>query len=160
MKKISLGIALAFALAGSLRFARAADSNEAAIKALNDDFVTAWNAHDPKSLAAIFAEDVSLINPFGVKCNSRADVEKLFQGEHSGMMKASTYKVDSFLLRKVCDDVMVGDWDATITGAVDPNGKPMPPFPHHVTLVYQNRGGHWIVAVARAVAPLPPPPSK
>ena len=160
MKKVSLGIALALALAGIPRLARAADSNEAAIKELNQDFVTAWNAHDPKKMAAAWAEDVSLINPFGVKCSGRAEAEKLFQGEQSGVMRASTYRIDSFTLRKACDDVMVGDWDATVTGMIDPSGKTMPPFPHHVTAVYQNRGGHWVTILARAFQSLTLPPSK
>lgn len=162
MKKTLLSVALAMALAGVSGFAGAADSNEAAIKNSNQDFVTAWNAHDPKRLAAVFAEDVSLINPFGVKCSGRGEVEKLFAQEHSAVMKASTYTIDSFTLRRVCDDVMVGDWDATITGMIDPGGNPIPPFPHHVTMVYQNRGGHWAGTIVRAFQPLPPPgpPSK
>ncbi len=97
-----------------------------------------------------------------MRCSSRADVEKLFGPEHAGWMKASTYKIDSFTLRKTCDDVMVGDWDATITGAIDPSGNLLPPFPHHVTNVYYNRGGHWAVADSRAFQLLPPsgPPAK
>ena len=162
MKKLVLGIAFALALAGVPSLARAADSNEAAIKELNEQWVTAWNAHDPKKMAAVWAEDVSLINPFGVKCSSRAEVEKLFEQEQSGVMKASTYKIDSFTLRKVCDDVMVGDWDATVTGMIDPGGNPLPPFSHHGTAVYQNRGGHWVLTMVRAFQTLPPPgaPSK
>ncbi len=157
MKKLFLSTALAVAMAGIPASARAADANEAAVKELNQDFVTAWNAHDPKKMAAAWAADVSLINPFGVRCSSRAEVEKLFEQEQSGVMKASTYKIDSFTLRKVCDDVMVGDWDSTVTGMIDPNGNPLPPFPHHVTTVYQNRGGHWTVAIVRAFQSLTPP---
>jgi uncharacterized protein (TIGR02246 family) len=162
MKRFPLAIALAVALAGIPVSARAADSNEAAIKELNQDFVTAWNAHDPKKMAAAWAEDVDLINPFGVKCGNRAEVEKLFEKEQSGVMKASTYKIDSFTLRRACDDVMVGDWESTVTGMIDPDGNALPPFHHHVTAVYQNRGGHWTVTLVRAFQPLPPPgaPSK
>ncbi|HKB72477.1 MAG TPA: nuclear transport factor 2 family protein [Thermoanaerobaculia bacterium] len=158
MKKLFLSAALAAAVAGMPVQARAAEPSEA-IKELNQDFVTAWNAHDAKKLAAVWADDGTLINPFGVKCSNRAEVEKLFEQELSGMMKASTYKIDSFTLRKACDDVMVGDWDATITGVIDPSGNPAPPFPHHVTSVYQNRGGHWALADARAFHLLPPPAS-
>lgn len=163
MKKLFLGIGLVAALSGVAVSARAADSNETAIRALNDQWVTAWNAHDPKKMAAVWAEDVSLINPFGVKCNDRAEVEKLFEREQSGVMKASTYKIDSFALRRACDDVMIGDWDATVTGMIDPNGSPLPPFSHHGTAVYQNRGGHWALTMVRAFQPLPlpgPPPAK
>ena len=161
-KKTLLSIALAMALAGVSGLAGAADSNAEAIKNINQDFVTAWNAHDPKKMAAAWAEDVSLINPFGVRCSSRAEVEKLFEREQSGVMKASTYRIDTFTLRRVCDDVMVGDWDATVTGMIDPGGNPIPEFSHHVTTVYQNRGGHWAATIGRAFQPLPPPgpPSK
>jgi len=156
MKKLFLSAALAAAVAGVPAQARAAEPAEA-IKELNQDFVAAWNAHDAKKMAAMWGDDVSFINPFGIKCSSRAEVEKLFDKEHSEVMKASTYKMESFTLRKTCDDVMVGDWDATITGMIGPNGDAMPPFPHHVTNVYQNRGGHWSVTDTRVFQLLPPP---
>ena len=162
MKKTLLSIALATALAGIPAFARAVDSSETAVKNINQEFVAAWNAHDTKRLAAVWGDDGNLINPFGVKCNSRAEVEKLFENEHSGVMKASTYRIDSFTQRRAGKDVIVGDWDATVTGMIDPGGNPLPPFVHHVTMVYQNRGGHWTATMARAFQPLPPPgpPSK
>lgn len=156
MKRLFLSVALAAAVAGIPIQARAAEPADA-IKELNQDFVTAWNAHDAKKLAAVWADDGSLINPFGLRCGNRAEVEKLFEQELGGMMKASTYKIDSFTVRKTCDDVMVGDWDAAITGGIDPGGNPMPPFLHHVTVVYHSRGGHWAFADARAFQLLPPP---
>ncbi|HET9793398.1 MAG TPA: nuclear transport factor 2 family protein [Thermoanaerobaculia bacterium] len=156
MKRLFLSAALAAAVAGIPIQARAAEPADA-IKALNQDFVTAWNAHDAKKLAAVWADDGSLINPFGLRCGNRAEVEKLFENELGGMMKASTYKIDSFAVRKTSDDVMVGDWDATLTGGIDPGGNPMPPFLHHVTAVYRNSGGHWAIADARAFHLLPPP---
>jgi uncharacterized protein (TIGR02246 family) len=159
MKKLVLSIALAVAAAGISTSVRAADPGDA-IKRINENFVTAWNAHDTKKMAATWADDGSLINPFGVKCGNRGEVEKLFATEHAGAMKASTYKLDGFSLRKLDDDVMVGDWDGTITGMVDPGGNPLPPFLHHVTTVYQKRGGKWTLVVARAFQTLPPPPSK
>lgn len=159
MKKSILAVFVAVALAGVPVCARA-DSNEMAIKELNEQWVTAWNAHDAKKMAAAWTEDGTLINPFGVKCNSRAEVEKLFEPELSGVMRASTYKIESFVLRRACDDVMVGDWDATITGMLDPSGNPLPPFSHHGTAVYKNSGGRWLMMAARVFQPLPPPPSK
>jgi len=156
MKKLFLGIALAVAAAGISASVRAADPDDS-VKKISQDFVTAWNAHDAKKMAATWADDGSLINPFGVRCGNRAEVEKLFATEHAGAMKASTYSIDGFTLRKLDADVMVGDWDGTITGMVGPDGNPLPAFPHHVTEVYQKRGGKWAVVAARAFQPLPPP---
>jgi hypothetical protein len=45
---------------------------------------------------------------------------------------------------------------------MDPGGNPLPPFLHHVTAVYQKRGGKWALVVGRAfqVLPLPSVPAK
>jgi uncharacterized protein (TIGR02246 family) len=156
MKKLVLSIALAVAAAGIPVSVRAADPGDS-VKRLSEDFVAGWNAHEPKKMAGTWANDGSLINPFGVRCGNRAEVEKLFATEHAGAMRSSTYTLDGFTLRKLDDAVMVGDWDGTITGMVDPGGNPLPPFPHHVTAVYQKRGGKWAVVAARAFQLLPPP---
>ena len=52
-------------------------------------------------------------------------------------------------------------WDATVTGMHDPEGKPMPPFKHIVTIVLTKKDGQWLAAVVRPMAPLPmtPPPA-
>ncbi len=156
MKKLVFSIALAVAAAGISASARAAEPGDS-IRQLNQSFVKAWNAHDPKMMAAVWAEDGSLINPFGEKCSNRAEAEKLFEKEQSGVMKASTFKIDSFALRRLDDNVVMGDWEATLTGMVDPGGKPLPPWSNHVTALYQKRGGKWTVVAARAFQVLPPP---
>jgi uncharacterized protein (TIGR02246 family) len=158
MKKAVLAAALAVVLAAIPASAPAAGSGEkVAIDHLNHEFVTAWNAHDAKKMAAVWAENGDLINPFGKKASNRAGVEKIFQEEQAGVMKASTYKIESFSMRELNHATAIGDWDSVVTGMVDPAGKPLPPFPHHVTVVYVNEGGHWWAGAVRAHSNPPAP---
>lgn len=158
MKRMILAMAVAAAFVGVPRAARAASSDDDAIKQIGQNFVAAWNAHDPRRMAEAFAEDADLLNPFGVACHNRAETQKLFESEQSGVMKGSTYAIDSTTVRKLGADVAVSDWQATVTGMMDPgSGGAMPPFTHHVTIVCQKRGGKWEAVVARAFQSLPMP---
>lgn len=161
MKKISLSLTLLAALAAIAVSTRAgASPARDAIVKLNQNWVAAWNAHNAQKMAAMWAADGDLVNPFGVKANGHAEIEKLFVEEQGGVMKGSTYKLDSFSMRQVNGSTVVGDWDGTVTGMVDPNGKALPPFQHHVVTVYVDQGGHWSAASVRAYPKLPPPPGK
>jgi uncharacterized protein (TIGR02246 family) len=132
----------------------------AAVEASMNEFAAAWNKHDPKAMSGVWLEDCDIINPFGRKASGRAEIEKLFEEEQGGPMKASTYKVDSSTLRRISGGAVLGDWDCTITGIVGPDGGVVPAFPHHVTGVYVNKGGHWNASSVRAFGFMPPPAVK
>jgi uncharacterized protein (TIGR02246 family) len=176
MKKTSLSILLAAALAAIPVLAGSADAKaapkssgpkmaaggvdaktQAVIEGRMKEFVAAWNKHDPKAMAAAWSEDCDLLNPFGMKAHGRAEIEKLFVGEQGAVMKGSTYTINSNVLRKISGGVVLGDWDCTITGMTAPDGHALPEFPHHVTTTYVNAGGDWRAVAVRAFQLLPPP---
>src|SRR5688500_6010127 len=80
---------------------RAADDDIAGVKKQCAAFVDAWNAHDPKAMAALFAEDGDAINPHGRVATGRAEVEKMFTDEHKGTgpLRESTIAVKSETVR-------------------------------------------------------------
>jgi uncharacterized protein (TIGR02246 family) len=108
-------------------------------------------------VAALWAPDGDLINPFGRVARGRAEVEKLFADEHSAMMKGTTFKVESEAVRLLGPSAAVMDWDAAVVGMTGPDGKAIPPFKNHVTIVLMKQGDTWWVAAARPVS-YPPPP--
>src|SRR5688572_17663078 len=59
-------------------------------KRLNQ-FQAAWNKDDTAAMAAMWAEDGTLINPFGTAAQGRDAVTKIFVDEHSGLFKATEY---------------------------------------------------------------------
>jgi len=149
MKKVLL-TAAAVALMALPVPARAADAGaSAAVDKAMHDFVASWNAHDYKKMAAIFAPDGDLINPFHRVAKGRADVEKLFMEEQTGPMKTSTYKMGASSMRQV-GGVVIADWDGTVEGIMGEDGNMQPPFPHHVTTVYAKKGGAWMIESTRA----------
>jgi uncharacterized protein (TIGR02246 family) len=150
MRKMSMGAALlTLTLLTGLQ-ARAED--DASIQKRLDEFVAAWNKHDPKALAAVFGPDGDLINPFGRAAKGPAEIEKLFQDEHTGVMKSSTYTLGTTAVRMLDADAAVVDWDGSVDGMVAPDGSAMPPFKHHVTAVLKKQDGQWWIFAVRAMA--------
>jgi uncharacterized protein (TIGR02246 family) len=149
-----LGCALAIVLVPAVF---ASDATE--IAARTQEFRAAWNRHNAKGMAAVWAPDGDLINPFGRVAKGRAAIEALFTDEQSTMMKGTTMEISEEATRMVSPTVAVDDWDATITGMKDPDGNPAPPLKNHVTVVLVKKSGTWWVAAARPVI-YPPPPGK
>ncbi len=67
-----------------------AGGDEDGVKAAFDKFSKAWADGDAKARAACFTYDASLINPFGVAANGRAEIEKVFEDENSTIGKGTT----------------------------------------------------------------------
>jgi uncharacterized protein (TIGR02246 family) len=138
----------------------AASSDEAAVREHCAQFVTAWNHHDAKAMAANWAEDGNLINPFGRLATGRAEIEKLFVEEHAAVMKGTTYATPNITVDFVTPTVAVTDWTSEVTGMHDDKGNALPVFKHHVVAVMVKKDGHWLSAAVRAFADLPPPAAK
>jgi uncharacterized protein (TIGR02246 family) len=156
IRRIVLSAALAILTVTPLvRADKAAD--EKALKARADEFVAAWDKGDAKGLAAIFAPEGDLINPFGRVAKGRAEVEKLFAEEHASFTKNTHYDIRSLETRLVGADAAVQDWDVEMTGMKGPDGSAMPPLKHHVTVVYAKKGGQWWAVAARPAVAVPPP---
>jgi uncharacterized protein (TIGR02246 family) len=136
----------------------AASNDETAVRDHCATFVAAWNHHDPKAMAATWAEDGNLINPSGRIAANRAEVEKLLTDEHSTFMRGTTYATPTITVRFVAPTVAVTDWTSEITGMHDPKGAELPVFKHRVVAVMVKKDGKWSTAMVRAYADLPPPP--
>jgi hypothetical protein len=58
--------------------------NDETIRKVYAEFVTAWNAHDAKKMANMYAIDGDLMEPDGMTAKHRDEVEKHFAEEHAG----------------------------------------------------------------------------
>lgn len=162
MKLTHLSLAaLALVLAGIALAQTKPHGADAAIKARCDAFAAAWNQHDARAMAACWTPDGDLIDPFGASARGRANIEKFFQGEHTGVMRPTTYTITKQAVRMLGDDVAVADWDCHITGLKAADGSDAPRLDHHVTIVLAREAGEWLFVAARPViyAPKPAPPA-
>jgi uncharacterized protein (TIGR02246 family) len=131
--------------------------DEVAIKGKLMDFVNAWNKHSPTDMAAVFADDGTVINPIGREANGRDAVAKLFGDEQAGVMKHSTMAITTSHVSMIKPDVALLDAGITISGAVSPKGKAIPTMNHHLEAVMTKNNGTWQVEHARAFAIFTPP---
>ena len=136
----------------------AAEDEAANIRKQCSAFVSAWNKHDAKGMAAVFAEEGDSINPMGQLSSGRAAVEKSFAAEHATMMKDSSVKVLDEPVRLITPDVAISDAEVEITGALGPDGKPGAPLQVHVTNVWKKTGGTWYVFASRPYLKMQAPP--
>ena len=153
----TLVVAMLFGLLCFSSLPALAAGDEEAIEKRLDEFVAAWDKDDAKAMAAIWAPDGDLINPFGRLAEGRSEVEKLFVDEHASFMQNTTYNVKSRSVRLLGSDAAVFDWDSVILGMKTPDGSDLPPFEHHVTAVLVKKGDTWWIVSARPVSYLPTP---
>jgi len=157
MKKVLLcavALAVCFHLDAQMAGNRA---GEDAIRRLSADFAAAWAKDDAKAMAALWAPDGDLINPWLRVAKGRVEIEKLFQDEHSAAMKGTTYGIKFDGVRFLGPDTAIAEWDSTISGMKGPDGSAMPPLPHHVTMVLQQKEGKWWIVAGRPMIAPPPP---
>ena len=131
--------------------------DDAALRQRNDEFCAAWNKHDARLMAALFAADGDLINPFGRRAHGTAEIEKLFTTEQTGPMAGSTYTGTVESIRYVGTALAIVDVSGEITGMKGPDGAAAPPFKHHVTWIVEKKADKWLSIAVRAFVTLPPP---
>jgi uncharacterized protein (TIGR02246 family) len=159
MKKALLGlIAIAVLATGAF----AADTSTQAIEKRTAEFVAAWNRHDPKAMASVWAPEGDLLNPFGRWARGHEELVKLFTDEQSAPMKASTFTTTAIHVRTLAPNVALADWDFTIAGITAPTGTSMPPQPFHAAFVWVKKGSSWSVLAGRPMIPaaLPGTPAR
>ncbi len=121
------------------------------------DFAAAWNRHDPANMAACWAQDGDLINPFGRVAKGQDQVEQLFRDEQQGPMKTCSFQMRVSAVRLASNDIAMADADCTLTGIRSPDGKEQPVFKPHIFFVMSKKEGDWKILSARPYAYSPMP---
>ncbi len=127
----------------------AKESSDAAIRATDVAFASAWNSHDAKAMAATWAKDGDLINPMGRAAKGRVAIEQLIQDEHATAFKHSTYTPGTMSIRFVEPDIAVAESDTEISGIMNPDGTNAPNMKVHVLRVIEKKDGKWWTVTAR-----------
>ena len=155
---LGLGLALAAGIVLS-HSATGSDDDTAGVTKQCQAFKAAWNKHDPKALAGVFADDADHLDPWGQMDVGRAAIEKMLTERMGGKgpLRDSSLVVNTETVRFPTADVAITDAEATMTGAYGPDGSKAPPMEMHVTNVWKKSGGNWMVYACRPyVKPTPP----
>ena len=89
-------------------------------------FVDAWNHHDAKAFAAVFAEDADFTNWRGQGASGRSKIEEFHAPLFATIFKNSHQRSTDIKIRFVRADVAAVDVHWDLTGATDAQGNARP----------------------------------
>jgi uncharacterized protein (TIGR02246 family) len=155
-RRTLLAVALLVPVVGFALAAGTLDET-AAVKKTGADFAAAWNKHDSKAVAALWAKDGDLIDPAGKMATGSAEVEKFFAERFAagGELATVSFDLKKDSVRFITPEVALSDWDVVLTGFAGPDGKPAGPMFHRVVVISKKDGGNWKVEAARPGIPQP-----
>lgn len=143
------GFLISFSLHGQ-QYGQQYDVSSA--KTLLENFVRAWNSHDPKNMIALWAEDGDFINAWGKWGRGRNNVERIFKEEQSSDLNKTTMDQTIDSMRFLQPDLVFVDATSTLSSEhASPATKPIY-IEHHVIYVLQKKEGNWKILSARPYA--------
>jgi len=141
-------ISLAFSLNGAFaQTPSVSAADQAAIRAVLDRQIEAWNHHDMKAYVADMTPDVEWINIVGMWW--RGKVYRAHEKYHETIFKTRNLQPwKEVSIRAVSADVAVATAIGDGEGFTGTDGRIFPPSTSILTYVLVRRDGHWLIAEA------------
>ena len=130
---------------------------EAEIRDLQARQQEAWNRHDARAYAALFAEDGDVVNVVGWWWKGRNEIERNLTAAYAVVFRDSTLKIDDVQIRFLARDVAVAHVRWSMEGAKTPPGIPEPRQGIQIQ-VLQKRDRVWRIAAFQNTSSLPEAP--
>jgi uncharacterized protein (TIGR02246 family) len=109
----------------------------------------AWNRHDMKAWAALFAQDSDFVNVAGAHWQGRAEIESKHEEAHRMMFRESTLTIEDAGIKFLRSDVALAHVTWGLVGDKDPDGTPRPSRRGIFTLVLAKQDGNWLMVAAQ-----------
>lgn len=135
------------------------ETDRKAIAAMMDRFVGAWNMHDAKAFAAVFAEDADFTNWRGTGTSGRSKIEEFHAPMFATIFKNSHQTYTAIKTRFIRPDVAAVDVHWEMTDAMDAQGNPRPDRQGLLNFVMAKNDGQWQIVVMHNLDLTPLPPS-
>ena len=150
-----LACALVIGVIGSASAGEARD--EAAVRALGDNFAKAFLQKNAELRASIFTEDGTFVTPQGDFLQGRVAMVKDFGLEAQAVNGTTQAAFSNYRVRFIKPDVAVVDALLTLRNVNGPDGTIIPVIPVNFVYVAVRHGDRWQVEDGRAhFAPAPP----
>jgi uncharacterized protein (TIGR02246 family) len=121
-------------------------SDEALIRQGIVRWEEAWNIHDAKAGAALFAADADFINVNASFWKGRPEIEDSHAKLFSGMFKESTFKAITSNVRFLSPETAVAHVRWEIAGDKSPDGSPRSARQGIFTQVLTKQNDRWLIA--------------
>jgi uncharacterized protein (TIGR02246 family) len=152
-----VGSCLILTTLGILTFSAQHARDEAEIRKLQVQQQEAWNRHDAKAYAALFAEDGDVVNVVGWWWKGRSEVEKKLAAAHAVVFRDSRLSVDDVRIRFLGVDVAIVHVRWSMEGARTPPTIPEPRRGIQIQ-VLQRRDRKWRIVAFQNTNSLPETP--
>jgi len=150
-----LACALVVGATGSASAGQAQD--EAAVRALGDNFAKAFVQKNPELRASLFVEDGTFVTPQGDLMQGRIAMVKDFGAEAQAVNGTTQAAFSNYRVRFLKPDVAVVDALLTIRNVNGPDGTIIPVIPVNFFYVAVRAADRWLIEDGRAhFAPAPP----
>ncbi|HVO82562.1 MAG TPA: SgcJ/EcaC family oxidoreductase [Terriglobales bacterium] len=123
--------------------------DEAQVRQLIPEFVSAWARADGPGLASFFAPDGDLIIPSGQVFSGRETIGNFYSSVFARGYKGSAGSGEIVRMRFVGAEVALGDGNWSIIGATNQAGMPAPPEHGVFTFVAVKANGRWYISALR-----------
>jgi uncharacterized protein (TIGR02246 family) len=123
--------------------AKTSADEQLAPERIRDAFVEAWNRHDIRTLAALFADDAQFVNVLGMWWKGRDEIQRRLGANHETIFKESHLNPtgqDVYYLRP---DVAIVHSTWMLTGQVDRDGEGVADREGIITLVVARGADRW-----------------
>ena len=147
--------ALVIGATGSASAGEAQD--EAAVRALGDNFAKAFVQKNAELRASLFVENGTFVTPQGDFLQGRVAMVKDFGPEAQAVNGNTQAAFSNYRIRFIKPDVAVVDALLTVHNVNGPDGTTIPAIPVNFFYVAVRHGDQWLIEDGRAhFAPAPP----
>ena len=149
-----LACALVIGLTGSATAADARD--EAAVRALGDNFAKAFVQKNAEQRTSLFAENGTFVTPVGDFLQGHVAMVKDFGSEAQAVNGSTQAAFSNYRVRFIKSDIAVVDALLTLHNINGPDGQIIPVIPVNFFYVATRHGDKWLIEDGRAhFAPAP-----
>ncbi len=166
MKTLSFRFLILLALLSAPVFAKERPAQDEEVRAYLEKLIPAWNAHDMKTFASLFAPDADFVNVVGIWWKNRGEIEAAHVATHKTLFKDSRLTGQIASVKWIRPDVAAAHMTWSLVGAKSPNGDPIPERKGILLFVVAREATGWTIRAAQntdiiegVLAP-PTPPGK
>lgn len=127
--------------------------NERDIRALYDEFEAAWNRHDAKAMAVMWAVDGDHVEPDGQIVKGQPEVAGLLERQHTGVFGSTQLDLHIDTVWFISGSVALVDGTYRVTGIRTPDGKELEPRNGRLTSVLLKEKEQWLIEASRLMIP-------
>ena len=149
-----LAFTLVIGVTGSASAGQVQD--EAAVRALGDNFAKAFIQKNPEQRTSLFAENGTFVTPVGDFLQGHVAMVKDFGSEAQAVNGNTQAAFSNYRIRFIKPDVAVVDAVLTLRNINGPDGTVIPVIPVNFFYVASRHGDKWLIEDGRAhFAPAP-----